>query len=556
MKKAHVFICLMVMFAFTDTQAAGMPGREAPGDQLEVYCSPDLQLLMQECIDQYREQNPGIMISLGVLDENQLSENTVGAGQVAFLTKFYLEGSDPRNTNVRVIGRDVYIPVMNPDNPLREEILKRGISASEFASLYTGEGRKDWNSILGNGSDVEVRPFRITDPSFMSYLSDFTGQPEEMFSSGVLNTCDDVLQTVKDDRQAIGFCRLSQLSTLESEGALDQLVIIPVDLNDNNRIDHFEQIYANTAELQRGIWIGKYSSHLYSRIFAVTASEAKGENITALLDWMIGDGQEILAGNGYSPLLENEKEALLAGLHDEVQVKAAKDPGEKTSRATLVVIALLLGGGVVLFVVLAVFNDRKGTQLEQVDRPSEFVDQSIDVPGGYYFDRSHTWTFLERDGNIRVGLDNFVQRITGKITRIEMKKQGEWIRKGQPLFSIIQNGKRLDIKSPVTGTISERNSDLNKDAGLINTSPFSDGWVYMIEPSDWAEEFATFLKGTKYREWIKSEFLKLKDFLVSIPGSSGDKVIVMQEGGEPREGVLGEMGPDVWEDFQSDFLKY
>ncbi len=556
MKKVQVFICLMVMFAFADTQAAGMPGREAPGDQLEVYCSPDLQLLMQECIAQYRELNPGIMISLGVLDENQLSENTVGAGQVAFLTKFYLEGSDPRNIDVRVIGREVYIPVMNPDNPFREEILKRGISASEFALLYTGEGRKEWNSILGNGSDVEVRPFRITDPSFMSYMSDFTGQPEEMFSSRVLNNCDDVLQTVKDDRQAIGFCRLSQLSTLESEGGLDQLVIIPVDLNDNNRIDHFEQIYANTAELQRGIWIGKYSSHLYSRIFAVTASEAKGENITALLDWMIVDGQEILAGNGYSPLLENEKESLLAGLHDEVQVEAAKDQGEKTSRATLVIIALLLGGGVVLFVVLAVFNDRKGLQSAQVNSPSEFVDQSIDVPGGYYFDRSHTWTFLERDGNIRVGLDNFVQRITGKITRIEMKKQGEWIRKGQPLFSIIQNGKRLDIKSPVTGTIRESNSNLEQDAGLINTSPFSEGWVYMIEPSDWAEEFATYLKGTKYREWIKSEFLRLKDFLVSIPGSPGDKLIVMQEGGEPREGILGEMGPDVWEDFQSDFLKY
>jgi len=77
----------------------------------------------------------------------------------------------------------------------------------------------------------------------------------------------------------------------------------------------------------------------------------------------------------------------------------------------------------------------------------------------------------------------------------------------------------------------------------------------MIEPSNWAEEFSLYLGAPKYREWIKSEFARLKDFLVNISKPGTTAVTVLQDGGDISDGVLKDLGPEVWEDFQSDFLR-
>ena len=60
----------------------------------------------------------------------------------------------------------------------------------------------------------------------------------------------------------------------------------------------------------------------------------------------------------------------------------------------------------------------------------------------------------------------------------------------------------------------------------------------------------------KYREWIKTEFIRLKDFLAgAIPsGEPAFAMAVLQDGGALNDQVLKEMGPDVWEDFQTRFI--
>jgi hypothetical protein len=96
---------------------------------------------------------------------------------------------------------------------------------------------------------------------------------------------------------------------------------------------------------------------------------------------------------------------------------------------------------------------------------------------------------------------------------------------------------------------------LLSNASLINADPFSEGWVYLVEPSSWMEEFGAFMNGSKYREWIKHEFIRLKDFLAEVVQPKVGYAVVLQDGGEVQEGVLKDFGPEVWEDFQTVFLK-
>ena len=163
---------------------------------------------------------------------------------------------------------------------------------------------------------------------------------------------------------------------------------------------------------------------------------------------------------------------------------------------------------------------------------------------------------MEKNGTVRIGINDFLQHITGSITRIKMKDRGDKITKGEPLFSIIQNGKQLTIYSPVSGTIITSNDSLGTNSSLLNSLPYSDGWIYMVEPSNWKREIQFMIMGDKFSSWLNNEFSRVKDFLASSVNVKelDYSHVVLQDGGMLKDHVLEDFGPEVWEDFQTRFI--
>jgi glycine cleavage system H lipoate-binding protein len=185
-----------------------------------------------------------------------------------------------------------------------------------------------------------------------------------------------------------------------------------------------------------------------------------------------------------------------------------------------------------------------------------FNEGTVLIPKGLYFDKTHTWAFMEKNGFVKIGIDDFLLHITGPLNRLKMKSPGEKISKGEPVLSLIQNGKQLTINAPISGTIKSINDQLAEDSALVNFSPYSEGWVYTIEPTNWLRDMQFLLMADKYSEWLKNEFSKLKDFL-AISSNSGNlefAPVMMQDGGELIENVLENLSPEVWEEFQIKFI--
>jgi glycine cleavage system H lipoate-binding protein len=185
-----------------------------------------------------------------------------------------------------------------------------------------------------------------------------------------------------------------------------------------------------------------------------------------------------------------------------------------------------------------------------------FNVSSILIPKGLYFDKTHTWAFLEKNGTVKIGIDDFLLHITGPINKIKMKNQGERVQKGEPLFSIFQKGKHLSIKSPISGIIKNRNNAMLEDSSILNTSPLQEGWIYEIEPANWLRESQFMIMTDTYRAWLKNEFTRLKDFLAYNRQINNSELapLMLQDGGELKDHVLADFGPEIWEEFQSKFI--
>ncbi|PHS73190.1 MAG: glycine cleavage system protein H [Cycloclasticus sp.] len=100
---------------------------------------------------------------------------------------------------------------------------------------------------------------------------------------------------------------------------------------------------------------------------------------------------------------------------------------------------------------------------------------------------SHEWALLEADGNIRVGISDHAQELLGDLVFVELPKVGQQVGKGDEC-SVVESVKAAsDIYSPVTGEIVAINGELEDGSEAINDSPYEDGWIFVIKPTDTSE---------------------------------------------------------------------
>jgi glycine cleavage system H lipoate-binding protein len=450
-----------------------------------------------------------------------------------------------------LIGKEIVVPVINSNHPLLKELSGIGLAAGDFEQILLS---KKWPERLPGSDAVPVRVYVPENERILLKVSEFSGTTT--LDAHRVATSSDVVAAVQNDVNAIGFCRLADIVKEGENLFADHISIIPLDKNQNGKIDALENIYSTPGEFNRGVWIGKYSRKLCSNIYAVSATLPENEETAAFLEWILNDGQQQVASLGFSNLLTREKTAGMLALRNPVTEPSLVQPMPFLTKSWKAV--LIVGLFAMLFVIAAVARRRKQVKVDSEDitiAPALNVN-SIKAPAGLLYDKTHTWVFMEKDGMVRIGINDFLQHITGSLSQIKMKSPGEQVRKGEKLVSIVREGKQLNLYSPVTGVIRKQNQSVLNNPAQVNNEPYDNGWLYQVEPLNWAREIRFMIMADKFKDWLDDEFTRLKDFMAASASSSTVVYnhIVLQDGGELTDNVLADMGPEVWEDFQTQFI--
>lgn len=545
--------CLSCIYAI-GKEAASRDNNSSAGS-INVTTSPEFYDLTMKWANEYCRLNPTQKIDVSKTSEDNVSE-MISSGVIRFISEDTFRQLNNHSVWSMVVGRDVIVPVMSAKNPLLNEICLKGITTKDLSKVIANP--ENWGDVIVSGQKIPLHFYTSDDKSTQSVLRNFqsSNQPIRV---GIkpLNTAELVL-AIQNDPNALGFCNLTQITDPENKNLLEGLKFVPIDKNGNGKIDYMEDIYANIESFTRGVWIGKYPNALTSDIYSVSSTNPNNMQEVAFLKWILSDGQSFLKENGYSDLVYNERIAQLAkfGQPD----LYATIPVERTSSllsVLLLILFFIVMTGVVVELIFRMFRKRNVASQEILSASTGvFNEESVIIPKGLYFGKTHAWAFMKKNGSVRIGIDDFLQHITGKITRVELKTAGETVKKGELLLSIIRKGKLLNIYSPISGTITEVNKNLETNSSLLNSSPYSDGWVYMIEPTNWGLEIQYLLIAEKYKEALKGEFMRLKDFFMTLikVNSHDFAYVTMHDGGELIDNPLAELDPNVWDDFQTKFI--
>lgn len=550
-----LLIGFLLLFASGYVYCAGSAGEKSDSQQAttSIMCSPDLQTITSKWANEYNRLYPAVNIKIST---SGFSNSNLDKGESLTFVSGRDESAIHKTANWKlVVGRNIIVPVMNSGNPYYKVIYTQGISEKNLVLLLNHPDERNWGTLLANDQNEPIHIYIVNDETVKYSLSKLLEKSQVQFTAITFGTSDEVISAVQNDPLAIGLTNILSIQTSENRGLAAKLQFLPIDKNGNGSLDYMENIYADLNTFERGVWIGKFPKAFVNNVFAVSNLQPVAENELAFLKWVITDGQQFMNANGFSEMVSSESQSQLDKLTiASVDVTPVRN-NSKTGMVLLIV-AIVLISGLLISALVRNYRRQKTVAPDFNTLPAGFAEESIVLPHGLYFDKSHTWSFMEKNGNITVGIDDFLQHITGPISRIEMKNPGEKIKKGDVLMSIIQVGKQLSIYSPFTGTIKKQNDALLSDTSLLNSSPYEKGWIYSIEPANWFKEIQLLDMSEKYRKWLDAEFLRFKDFLAAIlnPGSPEYAHVVLQDGGELKEGVLSDFGPEVWDDFQSNFL--
>ncbi|HCC70200.1 MAG TPA: hypothetical protein DEQ09_03495 [Bacteroidales bacterium] len=527
-------------------------------DTVHVLISPELTELVDKWIIEYSADDPEIMIRKADITVDKSRYDIGNDGVIGIVTEDYLHTMHGESLWSMVVARDVIVPVISSENPFCELISNSGISPGQFAGFYTEPGKLTWGKVLNTEDNTTVNCYCVGDQSLKWCLAEFL--QAENLKGNVRNAGDnaELVEFISKDKYSIGFCRLSAVIDYENHSIKEGLQIVPIDINGNGVLEHNENIYRCLNDFNRGIWIGKYPGSLCRNIHVISTKAPIAVNETDFVQWILSGGQAYISEAGYSELIPGERQPKIQALNAQPET-AVIERAEQPVKAAIV----LFIAGTVLLVVLIAYVIARLARARSAEPQQEitaglpaFNDNSVEAPAGVFFDRSHTWAFMEKDGKVKVGIDDFLQHITGKVTRIKMKEAGSMIKRGETFVSLVQNGKQLDIFSPVSGKITETNRELAGNTAMVNNAPFDDGWIYAIEPDNWIKEAKKYFMGDNYREFLKSQFSGLKDFVATTvkPDNAEYSMVILQDGGEIKDGLLENYGPDVWEEFQNRFI--
>ncbi len=140
---------------------------------------------------------------------------------------------------------------------------------------------------------------------------------------------------------------------------------------------------------------------------------------------------------------------------------------------------------------------------------ADFLETTVDkfifrVATDCHYNSEGLWVRQVGD-QVRVGLSDFLQQRSGDVAFVEIKPEGTILSAGDEVAVIETIKVNVSLTSPVSGKVIEVNPAMEMTPEAINQDPYGNGWLAVIEPSNWEADLAQLLDAQAYLTLMKGQ---------------------------------------------------
>jgi len=170
------------------------------------------------------------------------------------------------------------------------------------------------------------------------------------------------------------------------------------------------------------------------------------------------------------------------------------------------------------------------------------------LPKEYFYHQGHTWVKPLEGDMVAIGLDDFSQKLVGRVENVKVPSMGTVLKQGEKSLSVVANSTPIDFLAPVDGEVVAVNQALMTAPEKVNHDPYGEGWLVKVRAPRFRANRTGLFSGELAKVWLENVRNSLMARLSPALGT------VALDAGPAVSGIAERVAGERWHELVKEFL--
>jgi len=310
--KLSIKISLLLTFIIITAPSPKTFSQEKPSGQISISGAFALYPMVIRWADEYRKINPEVRFDISAGGAGKgISDALNGMVEIGMVSREIYPEEMKNGAFPIAVTKDAVVAVVSELNPALSDIMSKGLKKDAGNNIWITGRYTTWGQAFGGKSNSPIHIYTRSDACGAAemWAKFFGKKQEDLLGVGVFGD-PGLAQAVKKDPLGIGFNNIGYAYDATTRQQIKGIRVVPIDLNNNGKIDPDENFYNSMNDLIAAIASGKYPSPPSRELFFVIKGSPKNNKVlTGFIKWVLTDGQKFVGEAGYISLPKEKIEA-------------------------------------------------------------------------------------------------------------------------------------------------------------------------------------------------------------------------------------------------------
>ncbi len=311
MKKTSL-VLIALSIAFSNTFFYQVSAQEKLSGQLSISGAWALYPMVIKWSEEFRKIHPGVRIDVSAGGAGKgLADALNGMVEIGMVSREIYPEELKKGAFPIAVTKDAVVAVVSAQNPILSDILAKGLKKEAGNNIWITGKVKTWSQAFAVKSAAPIHIYTRSDACGAAemWAKFFGKKQEDLLGVGVFGD-PGLAQAVKKDPLGIGFNNIGYVYDAATKQQVKGLRVVPIDLNNNGKIDPDENFYNSMNDIIAAIGAGKYPSPPARELYFVTKGNPKNNKVlTEFIKWVLTSGQKYVHEAGYIALPKEKIDA-------------------------------------------------------------------------------------------------------------------------------------------------------------------------------------------------------------------------------------------------------
>jgi len=305
--RRFIKILLSLTVIFSPVSVPRSFGQEKQSGQISISGAFALYPMVVKWADEYKKINPRVRFDISAGGAGKgISDALNGMVEIGMVSREIYPEEMKKGAFPIAVTKDAVVAVVNELNPSINEIMTKGLKKDAGNNIWITGKYTTWAQAFGVKSASPLHIYTRSDACGAAemWAKFFGKKQEDLLGVGVFGD-PGLAQAVRRDPLGIGYNNIGYAYDATTKKLIKGLKVVPVDLNNNGKIDSDENFYDSMNDIIGAIASGKYPSPPARELYFVMKGNPKNNKVlTEFIRWVLSDGQKFVNEAGYIILPE------------------------------------------------------------------------------------------------------------------------------------------------------------------------------------------------------------------------------------------------------------